>query len=485
MSEIDPFAVDRHSTVPLSQQVAAALRQQILDGSLLPGVRLPPTRALARQLGIGRSTIVNAYRQLEQEGFVAGQTGSGTYVTTTAMPADAGVRRPVQLSRWGRRAHTIGQRHTTPRPPSKPTYDFSFGRTFSQTFPYNTWRKLLNRYLSTDDTLLSRYGSAAGFAPLRRALADYVARRRGVHCSVDQIVIVNGIQQAVDIIARLLLDPGDAVLVESPGYTEAYELFTVYGARLHPLPVTANGFDPAALPTAPSARLAFVTPTNQFPRGGSAPLAARITLLDWAAQHNAYVLEDDYDSELYYAGDPPAALRAIDRSERVIYLGTFSKVLFPALRLAYVVLPPPLVSPFLTAKRLIDRGSPTLTQAAIADFLFEGHFDRHMRRLRQLYRTRRAVLLDAMRAHVPELDDYADLPAGLHVMVHLPPQVDEPHLVAACAASGVHVMPGAPYHLAPDPPPSLLLGFSNIDGAQIEDGIRQFGRIVAAQRHAK
>lgn len=480
---MQPLAVDRHHSLSLQRQLFDQLSQQIRDGILQPGERLLPSRELAHQLSIGRITVMAAYRQLQTDGYVVTRVGAGTFVADLPVAATAPpIAPPLTLSTWGTRAVMADRAYFRPKVPAHIEYDFGFGRSFPHTFPYDTWRKLLGRYLSTDDTLLSRYGSAAGFAPLRAAIAEMVARRRGVHCTPEQIVIVNGMQQAVDVIARLLITPGDDVLVESPGYTEAYELFTVYGAHLRPIPVTTEGIDVATLPEDSQARLIFVTPTNQFPRGGMLPLPGKLALLNWAARHDTFILEDDYDSELHYSGDPPSAMQALDQYDRVIYLGTFSKVLFPALRLAYVILPQRLVPPFLAAKRLIDRGSPTLTQAAIADFIVEGHFELHMRRLRRTYRARRAALVQALQQHTPLSIDYAQLAAGLHVMVRLPDGVDEARLVRVSAENHTHIMPGAPYHLELQPPPSVLLGFSNIAVERIEDGVREFGRMLSRSK---
>jgi GntR family transcriptional regulator/MocR family aminotransferase len=474
------LTLNSNTTEPLNIQLTRQIRRQILAGKLTAGERLPASRKLADTLGIGRITVLSAYQRLQAEGFLETRTGSGTFVATTLPQQLTEPQQPdsLRLSQWGVAALAAEKRHFQPKTTPPITYDFGFGRTFPQTFPYDIWRKLLSRYLSTDDTLLARYGSAAGFAPLREAISAYVSRRRNVNCTPEQVIIVNGVQQAIDVVARLLVNPADNVLVESPGYTEAYELINVYGAHLHPLPLTRNGIQLNALNAAPHARLLFLTPTNQFPRGGALPLAGRLHVLQWANQHNAFILEDDYDSELYYAAEPPPALQSLDQHGRVIYLGTFSKVLFPALRLAHVILPPQLVPPFLAAKRLIDRGSPTLTQAAIADFIVEGHFELHMKRLRRIYAERRAALITALHKHVSGNFDYSDQPMGLHVMGYLPPTIDEKQLVKSLTDAGIFMLPGAPFHLQPDPSPSLLLGFNNIPVEQIEAGVALFGRIL-------
>jgi GntR family transcriptional regulator/MocR family aminotransferase len=335
--------------------------------------------------------------------------------------------------------------------------------------------------------MLSRYGSVAGFNPLRQAVASYLRRQRGVRCTAEQVVIISGAQQALDILSRLLLSQGDEVLVETPGYRDAFTLFEVHGARLVPLPVDEDGFPVEDIPDLCCARLAFVTPSHQFPRGGTLSLARRLALLDWAQEQEAFIIEDDYDSELRYDGLPLSALQGLDQGGHVIYLGTFSKVLFPALRLGYIVLPPSLLRPFFNAKSLVDRGAPTLTQAAVADFIDEGHFERHLRRLRKAYGRRHRALVSALETHLAGRVRYSSDPAGLHVMLYLPPHFREQRIVRRAAALGVGVYPGAPYHLQQPIPPSILLGYSGLDESQIVEGVRRLGQVIAgeAARRAK
>lgn len=468
------LALDRDAPAGLARQLASRLQELIVHGELAAGDRLPPSRTLADWLGIGRITVTTAYAQLAADGFVTARPGAGTFVA--AVPPGAPTAPPPSLSAWGRQALAAGRAERAAAEP-RGDFDFGFGRVFPHSFPYDVWRRLLARYLSTDDTMLARYGSPAGFEPLRRALADYVATARNIHCRPEQIIIVNGTQQAIDLLARLLLNPGDRVAVESPGYVDAYELLRVYQAQLLPVAVDGDGLQVAHLPADGRVALVYVTPANQFPLGGTLALPRRLALLDWAAQHGAFILEDDYDSELRYDGRLVTALQAVDTGGRVIYLGTFSKVLFPALRLAYVILPDALVTPFYAAKRLVDRGSPTLTQAAVADFLAEGHFARHMRRLRQTYGARRDVLVAALARHLGDVVSFVDAPAGLHVTVQLPDRVDEARLVRDAAEAGLILHPGAGYHVTPGPP-SLLLGFSGIAADRIDDGIRRLAGVI-------
>ena len=473
------LTVDRHDPEPAYRQLYLHLRAAILAGELPPGTRLPATRDLARASGVARVTVVQAYQQLEAEGFIEGRVGAGTFVTAgpTAPPADD--RPPLfrpQLTEWGRRAVEVGHAARSVEG-ARPEIDFGLGRSFAELFPYGVWRRLLARYLSTDDAMLSRYGSPAGFFPLRQAVADYLRRARGVRCAAEQVVIVSGAQQALDILARLVLNPGDEVVVETPGYRDAFTLFQLHGARLVGLPVDDHGLPVDRIPADCRARLAFVTPTHQFPKGGTMPLARRLALLGWARERGALVVEDDYDGDLRYEGHSLAALQGVDTDGRVIYLGTFSKVLFPALRLGYLVLPPPLVTPFVRAKDLVDRGAPTLTQAAVADFLAEGHFERHLRHLRRLYGERRAALVAALDERLGGRIKVSAVAAGLHVMLFLEPHVNEARLVAAAAEHGVRVNPGASYHLERPAPPSILLGFSGLNADEIAEGARRLAEV--------
>ena len=475
------LTIDRDDPEPAYRQVYRQLRAAILDGRLPPGSRLPAGRDLAREAGVARVTINQALRQLEAEGFVTGRVGAGTFVAPDLPASEASAETTPSfhplLTDWGRRALEAGQMGRA-GDGVRPEIDFGFGRSFAEMFPYDVWRRLLARYLSTDDAMLSRYGSPAGFYPLRQAVADYLGRARGVRCTPEQVAIVSGAQQALDILARLLLRPRGEVVLETPGYRDAFTLFRLHEARLVALPVDDQGLPVDRIPPDCRARLVFVTPSHQFPRGGTMPLARRLALLAWARERDAVVIEDDYDGDLRYEGHSLAALQGLDEDGRVVYLGTFSKVLFPALRLGYLVLPPALVTPFVRAKDLVDRGAPTLTQAAVADFIAEGHFERHLRHLRHIYGQRRAALAAALAERLGERVRFSPVAAGLHVMIFLAPGTEEVEVVRAAGARGVRVYPGVPYHLTQPAPPSLLLGFSGLDEGEIVEGVRRLAEAV-------
>jgi GntR family transcriptional regulator/MocR family aminotransferase len=475
--------IDRTTSEPLYHQVYRQIREMILDGRLPPGSRVPSSRGLAKQAAIGRITVIQAFEQLEAEGFITSRPGSGTFVAQSIDPPEPERAKNAfmpDLSSWGRRIAAVEM--PSRRDKHRLEIDFGFGRSFPHIFPYDVWRKLLARYLSTDDVMLSRYGSPAGFLPLRQALATYLERQRGVKCTPDQVVVVSGAQQALDILARLTINRGDQILIETPGYIDAYKLFRAHAASLLPIPVDEDGLPVDQLPERQGVRAAFVTPSNQFPRGGYMPLERRLLLLQWARRSGALIIEDDYDSELRYDGRPLSALQGLDDTGHVVYLGTFSKVLFPALRLGYVVLPPALVAPFTGALALIDRGAPTLTQAAVADFIDEGHFERHIRRLRAAYGERRRVLVEALDEHLAGAVTFSRVPAGLHIMIQLHPACDEAQVIERAAAAAVGVYPGKPYYIQQPAPPAILLGFSGLNTSQIAEGVRRLASVVPSCR---
>ncbi|MFO7661230.1 MAG: PLP-dependent aminotransferase family protein [Chloroflexota bacterium] len=483
--------IDRDSSDPAYRQVYKQLREIILNGQLPAGEQLPTSRQLSQEAGIARVTVIQAYEQLEAEGFIESRVGAGTFVNPelsldllpAAKPIPADQREEASLTPWGLRALFMDEPEGNSLNGSdRPEIDFGFGRSFAQLFPYDIWRRLLGRYLSTDDAMLSRYGSPAGFFPLRQAIADYLVRARGVRCTAEQVVIVSGTQQALDILARLILNSGDEVLVETPGYHDAYTLFKLHDARLTGIAVDNQGLPVADIPANCRPRLIFVTPSHQFPHGGTMPLTRRLALLAWAKSQEAIIVEDDYDGDLRYDGHSLSALQGLDDSGAVVYLGTFSKVLFPALRLGYVVLPAAnqneiLGQAFTRAKNLVDRGAPTLTQAAVADFIAEGHFERHLRHLRRLYGERRQVLTTALDHYLGQKVIFSPVPAGLHVMLLMESGLNENYLVRQAASVGVRIYGGAIHYLEQPAPPSILLGFSGLSKSDIREGVRRLASV--------
>jgi len=466
---------------PLFGQVYRALRDAIVEGDFPAGSRLPATRDLAGELRVARATVLLAYERLADEGYVAGRQGSGTYVQGTA-PAPAVVR-PARAAgaRLGRAGTSLVERRRMPlesayvarRPPLR--WDFRYGMPSLADFPLTAWRRCLGRAVRRGAW---DYGPPQGSPALRSALASYLARARGVRCTPEQIVIVTGSQQGVDLAARLLLDPGDRVIVEEPGYEGARNAFLARNARVRPVAVDDEGLDPAALG---AARLALVTPSHQYPLGGVMSWTRRAALLAWAARTGAWVVEDDYDGEYRFDVRPTPPLKALDADERVLYLGTFSKVMFPALRIGYLVLPPALVDAFARAKVLADGGSPRLEQEALAEFVESGAFARHVRRSRARNGTRRAALLAALAAHLGTRVTVAGANAGLHVVIWLRgvPGRSTGAIARRAAAAGVGIYPITPYYVTPPAGAGFILGYSGLDVREIAGGIAALARVLA------
>ncbi len=390
----------------LRDQVYRALRAAILSGQLAPAARLPSSRGLAAEAGVSRNTVLQAFDQLLAEGYAVGRHGSGTYVAeelprdmrlVVARTARATVPPVEAAPRWSAYGRRLSERvgpllRPRPQDVQRLAIDFRYGLPDVMQFPHETWRRVLLRCARKASAPRFDYGPAEGSARLRAALADYLQRSRGVVCTAEQIVVVNGSQQGLDLVARALLDPRDAAVVEEPHYDGVRNAILAAGAKLIALPVDAEGLDIGTLRSTAKVRIACVTPSHQYPLGGIMPLARRLALLEWAQRTGAWVVEDDYDSEYRYEGRPVEALQGLDRAGRVIYLGTLSKVMFPALRLGYLVLPEPLLPVFRTAKSLADGGSATLEQEALAEFIAQGHFERHLRRSRARHGRRRRSL---------------------------------------------------------------------------------------------
>jgi GntR family transcriptional regulator/MocR family aminotransferase len=467
---------------PLYQQLYEHLRTAILSGQLKPGAKLPSTRALADELNISRNTVLNAYDQLISEGYLEGSTGSGTYVTRQ-LP-ETTLFRPK-----GRRAAPKATPATTPPRLSKASADlvaipylaepirdaagrtqtpFHAGMPALDAFPYKTWERLLEKQARGLRPEHLMYQERAGLRRLREAIAEQVALSRQVRCAPEQVIIVSGSQSGLDLTARVLLNPGDAAWMEDPGYLGARGAFIAAGTRLVPVPVDDEGIDVAAGERlAPHARLVYVTPSHQFPLGRTMSLARRLALIDWAARANAVILEDDYDGEYRYSGRPLASLQGLDTASRVIYMGTFSKVLFPSLRLGYLIVPTALVDAFIAMRSYTDVHVPALEQAVLADFITEGHFIRHLRRTRALYAERRTQLMNALSGLPLELDSP---PTGLHLVGWLPAGMDDREAAQHAAARGVYTTAISQLRIGGEGRKGLLLGFAGVNERQMREG---------------
>jgi len=480
------IVIDRDSRTPLFRQIEDQLRGMILVGSLSGGTRLPASRALATDLGVSRQTVVQVLESLAAEGFLEMRHGSGTFVAAS-FPQHLPQRPqnqpgPTQASPAVPRVSGLGsrfnaaevdyiQRENRPFLPNSPAYD---------QFPFALWQKYVNRQTRQAYRGNMGYGDPAGYAPLRQAIADYLALHRSDACDPEQIVITPGGHAAFMVAALLLTDPGDGLLFEDPGPLIARNLFQSLGRRLVHVPVDEEGmdFEPAVAQGA-GARLAFVMPSRQHPLGRTMSLARRLRLLDWANANDAWILEDDYDSEFRYTGRPLPSIRSIDRSGRVIYVGTFSKALFPALRLGYLVLPPALVGMFRNAIALMVRSVPEATQMALANFIADGHFASHLRRMRDLYAGRRQEFLRVAQTTGAGLYE-VDMPdSGMNAIAWLQAGQDDRTVARRSVEAGVHAYPLGEYGVGPLPRPGLLLGFTGVVPHQLGPGLEALSRVLA------
>jgi GntR family transcriptional regulator/MocR family aminotransferase len=482
--------LERAAATPLFRQLYLQMKEAILAGGIAPSARLPATRELGRLLQVSRQTVLAAYEQLMAEGYLVGTVGKGTFVSAS-LPAAASRRKageddmavPPLVRPLSARGEAMAAAMVRVRHHDGPLRTFRISMPGLDLFPFEVWRKIEARHWRRRQVPLG-YGGPAGHAPLRELLCAYLQASRGVRCVPEQIVITTGSQQALYLLAQLLLAPGEGVWLESPGYQGALAPFAVAGARICPVPVDAEGMLVAyAAARYPDARMAFATPSHQLPLGVTMSLARRLELLRWAQAKRAWIVEDDYDSEYRYTGPPLASLQSLDRSGCVIYVGTLSKVLFPGLRLGYIVAPPALAEPLARAKAVVDRHSPIVPQAVLADFIQEGHFARHIRRTRDAYGERRSAMLEALQTRMAGLLDCGPSDAGLDLCVGVTNGLNELDAAARAGAGGVDVRPLA-YYTNPDAgpdcavPPGLLLGFSAFTPDEIRAGIARLERAI-------
>jgi len=466
---------------PLFLQIYRGLRQTILSGTLRAGDRLPSTREVAEELSVSRTVVLLAYDQLLAEGFAVSRSGSGTYVS---QELSAGIQKKpehlakVRLSRYGSAAAEVATSVDFPgRRPVPLRFDFVYGgRGDAETFPFEMWRRILLRHLRKAPLRELDYGKATGSLALREAISIHMRRSRSVICEPSQVIVVNGSQQALDLVARVLVERGDPVAIEDPQYQGAREMFRTAGARLLPVPVDRDGLNPAKLPK--HARLCFVTPSHQFPTGAILPLSRRVALLDWARRAGAVVIEDDYDGEFRYKGMPLESLQGLDTEGRVIYIGTFSRTVFSALRIGFLIAPKSLVPAFTSAKWLCDRHTATLEQETLAEFISSGMYERHLRRVRRANTERREVLLQAIQTYLGDRVEVTGDGSGGHVVLWPVERVTEESAIARAAARGVGIYGVSGYYLSQPPRTGLMLGYSHMNKERIRLGIRQLGEVL-------
>ncbi len=478
----------RGAGAPLHEQLADRVRNLILTGELPPGTRLPATRRLARELGVARNVVVAAYEALQLEGYLEGRVGSGTRVpaslpahlltpnggpTSSVEPAA-----PIRLSRRGERIARSGshliQHDVAPRL-------FRPGAIDPNLFPSRAWGRIAGRMWRACPTAFLPYGDPAGFRPLRQAIAAHLVRHRAVRCDPDRVLVTHGSQQALDLVSRLLLDAGDDVAVEDPGYPAAWAAFRAAGARLVPVPVDLEGANPWAPEVdARAVRLCYTTPSHQYPLGVTMSLERRLRLLDWARRRDVWIVEDDYDSEFRYASRPLPALQGLDRDARVIYVGTFSKVLAPGLRIGFLVLPDALVEPFVEARTALDYHPPLPQQAILAEFIAAGYLERHVAKLGAVYGERWRLL----RAELADLPErwVEPLPgsAGLHLTVLLSPAVNDRRIADRALRDGIEAPPLSSHTMGAEKRNGLILGFGAARPDGLQRGVRTLRRALAA-----
>ncbi len=468
------LTVDRGAGIPIHRQISEALRHAIVGRRLRPGQRLPATRTLAQDLGVSRLPVLTAYEHLLQEGYLEGRVGAGTFVSAT-MPDDL-IRstglprapRPATDRRPGRRPGQARELH--PFRPGLPALD---------QFPHAAWAGMVARHAHAMTHAQMGYGDPAGLYPLRLAIAEHLRTARAVRCEADQVFVVSGSQAALRLATAVLLDQGDRVAIEDPGYPLARAALEAAGADVVPVAVDGEGLSVEALPKRGGrVRAVYVTPSHQFPLGSAMTAERRRALLDWAARRGAWVFEDDYDSEYRYVSRPLGALQGMDPQERVVYIGTFSNVLFPALRVGYLVVPPSLWQRFADTREAFDLRSPTLYQLALAEFLREGHFVRHVRRMRGVYRKRRDALLDGLDRHCDGRLAVHNADAGLHLTALLPDGMDDADVVQRLSNRGLTAMTLSSCYAGRERRSGLLLGFGGSTERQLFQATRVLGEVL-------
>ncbi|KAA0950565.1 MULTISPECIES: PLP-dependent aminotransferase family protein [unclassified Pseudomonas] len=493
----NPAGIELDRRQGLTHQLYQVLRMRVLDGRLVSGTRLPASRDLAMALSISRNSVVRAYDQLYAEGFIEGRVGDGTYVaqlpqtpgaakklstkpstglSTGLSPALSTIapNSPGFSSSEVIHSPALGrlENNHLPLPPTGPPRAFRVGVPAFDLFPFDVWAKLSAAFWRKPDLQQLCYGDPAGDERLRGLIAAYLRSSRGMQCTAEQIVITSGAQQAISLCAQLLVAPGDTVAIENPGYRAAGHAFAIAGAKLHGVAVDSDGIDCTALNALSACHLAYVTPSHQYPMGVVMSLARRLELLAWAERSGGWIVEDDYDGEYRYSGAPLAPLAALDRSGRVLYVGTFGKVAFPALRLGYLVLPQGLVNAFAQRRAVDVRHSEVSTQAVMAEFMAAGHFQRHIRRMRRAALSRRNALLAGWPVDVPGVGSLPNVMAGLHLTVRVDSLAREHELLDQARAVDVEINGLSNYWLpdsstAPDQRAGLVLGFAAVPEAAI------------------
>ena len=489
---LPPFTLDARDTTPMYRQLYTWFRRAILVGQIRPGQRLPSSRSLAAELKVSRIPIVNAYEQLLAEGYLETFVGSGTCVARSI--PDERLSPPVAKSKD---RSAFATRNAAPRSASRraegltrlPAQSwlnivgaFRVSLPALDHFPLGVWSRMVARHSRRPQGGIMGYGQAMGYLPLREAIAEYLGAFRAVRCDASQIMVTTGSQQGLQLSAQVLVDPGDRVCLEEPGYPSARQAFIAVGADLVPVQVDDEGMKiDGFIRRGRAARAVYITPSHQYPLGSTMSATRRMLLLNWAVRTGAWIIEDDYDSEYRFGSRPIASLQGLDVDARVVYIGTFSKVMFPALRLGYIVIPKDLVPAFAAARDAADVFSSTLYQAVMTDFIRDGHFARHIRRMRMLYADRRRALVQAIRGQMAKTVEIAGAEAGMHLVAMLPPGTNDVTVSRKAAHLGVSATPLSTCYLKPPAQPGLILGYGGVNERQIQEGVRKLALSLTAR----
>jgi|SRR5215813_1327484 len=482
------ISLDSNSRTPMYRQLYEWFRSAILAGQLRPGQRVPSTRSLAEELKVSRIPVSSAYEQLQAEGFFETFTGAGTCVAES-IPGKSLIafdaRRPgsSRQASHHKARRTLSRRVKSMRIEPQPWLNhlgaFRVSLPALDYFPGGVWSRLLNRHSRNQTRQLMAYGDAMGYWPFREAIAEYVGAVRAVRCEPSQVLITTGSQQGIQLSAHVLLDVRAEVWFEDPGYPGARQALRMADAQIVPVPVDHEGLNvEEGMRRAPGARALYITPSHQYPLGMTMSVSRRMVLLDWAARSGAWIIEDDYDSEFRFGAHPIPSLQGLDTRDRVIYVGTFSKVMFPALRLGYIVVPKDLAQAFAVARDATDQFSSSLYQAVMTDFIREGHFARHIRRMRMLYGARRTALVEAIRNHMGDKLQVIGAEAGMHLVALLQPGKNDTAIAGKAAEMGMSIMPLSSCYLGRAGKSGLILGYGGTEAQQIQHGIRKLAMLV-------
>jgi GntR family transcriptional regulator/MocR family aminotransferase len=488
---LPPFTLDMRSETPIYRQISLWFQRAITAGHLRPGQRIPSTRALARELRVSRPSVLSAYEVLILDGYLQSFVGAGTRVAQ-APPVEPFRARPAVIRTNGSSAaipaaaRRVSRRAASMRGPAQVWLEKLAGCRFStpalEQFPIDIWSRLLNRHIRRNSADVMGYSDPMGYWPFREALAEYLGAFRAVKCRPEQILVTTGSQQGLQIASLALLDPKDRVWIEEPGYPGARQVFSAAGAQPVPVPVDEQGLDVEyGARRHREARAAYVTPAHQFPLGVTLSSARRLALLSWAARTGAWILEDDYDSEFRYAESPNPSLQGADTDGRVIYVGTLSKVMFPALRLGFLVIPEDLVAIFATVRNANDTFASMLYQLVLTDFIREGHFARHIRKMRSLYAQRRQALVTAIVAMLPGALQVVGDQAGMQLLALLPQGADDVRIANEAARRGIAVKALSQCCIKPAKRTGLILGFGNISPREIDATVLGLKSIITAR----